>query len=326
VQTACCPDDTDNDDCYAACIDGCGNSTSTAYFPPGTCTTVDVQKDINEAVLSELQIQLATLFLTAIIIQNTLEVLLPAIPGLIQSFKNRRNAPVRVEASPEDNQNQAATTSAAADDAKVESEVEEQMKREPFHNTIDDMAELIVQFGYVTLFVMALPLTPLLALINNIVEMKVDAINLVRQSQRPNPDGSYGLGSWNNVLGFFSIIAVGTNVGLITFRSGLVTEIFEDDPEYKWIFFSIVSILLALIVGFEKWVIPDVPIEVEQAIERQRLIENVLVLGANIDPDADDPPEGGTDFKFDPAVEFITIETLQDIPIAGLNTGNATSP
>ena len=72
-----------------------------------------------------------------------------------------------------------------------------------YANSIDDMSEMIIQFGYVTLFVMAFPLTPLLAIVNNVFEMKVDAVNLVKSSQRPDPNGSYGLGTWNEVLGSF---------------------------------------------------------------------------------------------------------------------------
>jgi len=44
---------------------------------PGACEFADVLVEQNEAVLEELRIQLLTLFLTAIVIQNTLEVGMP---------------------------------------------------------------------------------------------------------------------------------------------------------------------------------------------------------------------------------------------------------
>eukprot|EP00483_Globobulimina_turgida_P001401 UN01403 len=178
------------------------------------------------------------------------------------------------------------------------------------------MSELIIQFGYVTLFVMAFPLTPLLAIVNNIIEMKVDGTNLVSTSQRPDPNGSVGLGSWNGVLSFFSIIAVATNVGLITWRTKLVTLLIGENASAQWIFFSCLSVLLGILVGVEKWIIPDVPIQVVQAIERQRLVESVLILGATSyeedkKPDIEDDDDA---IPFNPSLEFIDVKTLPDVP------------
>ena len=39
-----------------------------------------------------------------------------------------------------------------------------------YTDTLDDMSEIIIQYDYVTLFVMALPIIPLLASINNILK------------------------------------------------------------------------------------------------------------------------------------------------------------
>mmetsp|Transcript_47156 Transcript_47156/g.75551 ORF Transcript_47156/g.75551 Transcript_47156/m.75551 type:complete len:954 (+) Transcript_47156:88-2949(+) len=267
---------------------------------PGKCDFSETQIEQNEAVLSELQIQLLTLFLTAIIIQNTLEVGLPLIFEAIADRAKQKK--------------QAKENNGEFFD---ETEVEDQTGKGPYANTIDDMSELVVQFGYVTLFVMAFPLTPLLAVVNNVIEMKVDAINLVKSLQRPHPNGSYGLGSWNSIIAVLSIIAVGTNVALITWRTKLVTEVLGANEAARWIFFSVLSIVLGIIVFIEKWIIPDVPIEVEQAVERQRLIESVLILGAGADRDSDEPPTDDSDgaIQFDPSLEFIDVETLPDIPL-----------
>eukprot|EP01084_Bolivina_argentea_P075821 137418_1 len=178
------------------------------------------------------------------------------------------------------------------------------------------MSEMIIQFGYVTLFVMAFPLTPLLAIVNNIIEMKVDATNLVKTSQRPHPTGSFGLGSWNGILSFFSIIAVGTNVALITWRTKLPTTLLEGIESAHWVFFSALSILLGIIVAAEKYAIADVPMAVEQAIERQRLVESVLIMGAGVEPGTDQPPEDDDDgnIQFDPSLQYIDFTVLPRLP------------
>jgi hypothetical protein len=44
--------------------------------------------------------------------------------------------------------------------------------------TFKDYAEMIIQFGYCTLFVAAFPLAPVLALVNNFIEIRLDAWKL----------------------------------------------------------------------------------------------------------------------------------------------------
>jgi len=43
----------------------------------------------------------------------------------------------------------------------------------------------VVQYGFVTIFVAAFPLAPLFALINNIIEIRLDAYKYVTQYKRP---------------------------------------------------------------------------------------------------------------------------------------------
>lgn len=45
--------------------------------------------------------------------------------------------------------------------------------------------EMILQYGFVTLFVAAFPLAPVFALINNIFEIRLDARKLLLQFRRP---------------------------------------------------------------------------------------------------------------------------------------------
>ena len=42
-----------------------------------------------------------------------------------------------------------------------------------------------VQFGFVTIFVAAFPLAPFFALINNLMEIRLDAFKFVTQLRRP---------------------------------------------------------------------------------------------------------------------------------------------
>ncbi|GBP81844.1 Anoctamin-4 [Eumeta japonica] len=49
----------------------------------------------------------------------------------------------------------------------------------------DEYLEMILQYGFVTLFVAAFPLAPLFALLNNIAEIRLDAYKMVTQARRP---------------------------------------------------------------------------------------------------------------------------------------------
>lgn len=83
--------------------------------------------------------------------------------------------------------------------------------------TLMDYAELAVQFGYITLFVVSFPLAPLLALANNYVETRSDAFKLLTQMQRPVPRGAEDIGAWQGVFTTISCIAVVTNSALASF-------------------------------------------------------------------------------------------------------------
>jgi hypothetical protein len=68
------------------------------------------------------------------------------------------------------------------------------------------------QYGFVTLFVAAFPLAPLFALINCIIEIRVDAYKLVAQFRRPVPIRIADMGIWQEVIKSLTYLAVIVNV------------------------------------------------------------------------------------------------------------------
>jgi hypothetical protein len=67
---------------------------------------------------------------------------------------------------------------------------------------------MVVQYGFVTLFVAALPLAPFFALLNNIVEIRVDAYKLPISNRQSLPLKGCGLGSWEGILQGITYLAV----------------------------------------------------------------------------------------------------------------------
>ena len=65
------------------------------------------------------------------------------------------------------------------------SAAEEESKLEKYEGVFAEYQEMVVQFGYVTLFAAAFPATAALALINNMIEIRSDAYKLLKATQRP---------------------------------------------------------------------------------------------------------------------------------------------
>lgn len=91
-----------------------------------------------------------------------------------------------------------------------------------------DYQEMVIQFGYVTMFAAALPLAATLALLNNIVEIRVDAMKLLTCYRRPSFNSAQDIGSWHHVLDILVTISIMTNVAYIGFTSDGLGFYFAD--------------------------------------------------------------------------------------------------
>ena len=69
------------------------------------------------------------------------------------------------------------------------------------------------------MFSVVLPLAPLWALANNVMEKRTDAFKLCRNSRRPHPKTRHGIGAWSGVLAGLSYVAVMSNCALLYVRN-----------------------------------------------------------------------------------------------------------
>ncbi|XP_043975775.1 anoctamin-7-like isoform X2 [Gambusia affinis] len=86
--------------------------------------------------------------------------------------------------------------------------------------------EMVLQFGFITIFVAACPLAPLFALMNNWVEIRLDAQKFVTQYRRPVVERAQDIGIWFHILQFITHIAVISNAFLIAFTSSFVPRLY----------------------------------------------------------------------------------------------------
>uniref|UniRef100_A0A674BL06 Anoctamin n=1 Tax=Salmo trutta TaxID=8032 RepID=A0A674BL06_SALTR len=158
--------------------------------------------------LMELCIQLSITMLGKQLIQNNLfEIGIPKLKKLIRYIKSKRRT-------------------------FQEEEREKKLQRyetdhflEPFAGLTPEYMEMIIQFGFVTLFVASFPLAPLFALLNNIIEIRLDAKKFVAELRRPVAARAKDIGIWYNLLRGVAKVAVIINAFVISFTSDFIPRL-----------------------------------------------------------------------------------------------------
>ncbi|XP_041094151.1 anoctamin-7-like isoform X2 [Polyodon spathula] len=96
---------------------------------------------------------------------------------------------------------------------------EQDFKRDRFDGLLPEYLEMVLQFGFITIFVAAFPLAPLFALINNWMEIRLDARKLLLEVRRPVAEKAHNIGVWFSILEVLTKLSVISNAVLITFSS-----------------------------------------------------------------------------------------------------------
>uniref|UniRef100_A0A4W6BN82 Anoctamin n=1 Tax=Lates calcarifer TaxID=8187 RepID=A0A4W6BN82_LATCA len=89
----------------------------------------------------------------------------------------------------------------------------------------EEYLEMVLQFGFITIFVAAFPLAPLFALLNNWVEVRLDAHKFVCEYRRPVAERAQNIGVWFNILEALSHLSVIANAFLIAFTSDFLPRL-----------------------------------------------------------------------------------------------------
>ncbi|XP_019864929.1 anoctamin-5 isoform X2 [Aethina tumida] len=85
--------------------------------------------------------------------------------------------------------------------------------------------EMVLQYGFVTIFVAAFPLAPFFALLNNILEMRLDARKLLIFYRRPVSQRVKDIGVWYRILDSIGKLSVVTNGFIIAFTSEFIPRL-----------------------------------------------------------------------------------------------------
>ena len=246
-----------------------------------------------KSCMTELSGQLGTIFITRLLVGNITEVVLPAV-----RIKQAQAAARKVE---HDDSEYDDPHLIAAMRKRQRSPAEEQFELDYYDQllgTFSDYAELIMQFGYATLFVSAFPLAPLMAFVNNYVEIRVDGWKLCQNCRRPLPSGAEDIGTWQSILEIMSICAVVCNCALITYTGEFLSSGYT--KTYRVFIFIALEHVLFFAKALFAAIVDDVPAEVELQIERQEFLRSKIINNAkdedlelddDVDAELDEPPE-----------------------------------
>ncbi|KOS18212.1 Uncharacterized protein ESCO_003221 [Escovopsis weberi] len=93
------------------------------------------------------------------------------------------------------------------------------------YNVTDDYREMVMQFGYLSLFSVSWPLTSLCFLINNWVEQRSDALKIAISSRRPIPWRADSIGPWLTAIGFLSWLGSISSAAIVLLCQGTASQL-----------------------------------------------------------------------------------------------------
>eukprot|EP00002_Diphylleia_rotans_P002649 TRINITY_DN11681_c0_g1_i5.p1 TRINITY_DN11681_c0_g1~~TRINITY_DN11681_c0_g1_i5.p1 ORF type:complete len:722 (+),score=168.54 TRINITY_DN11681_c0_g1_i5:43-2208(+) len=208
---------------------------------------------INSCV-QELTYQLGSIFGVRMITQQIIEFSLPQIKIFLRQYT-------------EDKPVQKQDLEANLPESGPMTIEEKESKLENYHGAFDDYNEMIIQFGYVTMFAAAFPLAALLAFLNNIIEIRLDAFKMCTTFKRPHYRAVEDIGTYYYILEIISAVSVITNVCLLAFTSEFLANETSAESTLSHLWVAVIAEHILFAVKFViRSAVPDVPEEVAEAM------------------------------------------------------------
>ncbi|KAM6937299.1 anoctamin-1 [Xenentodon cancila] len=162
--------------------------------------------------LIELCIQLSMIMLGKQLIQNNVfEILIPKLKKMYRTIQEQKG----MKRAGEDEDGE-------GEEKRPKQQYHKDFALEPFEGVSPEFMEMIIQYGFVSLFVASFPLAPAFALLNNVIEIRLDASKFVSEIRRPDAVRCKDIGIWYNILCGISKFSVITNAFVISFTSEFV--------------------------------------------------------------------------------------------------------
>ncbi|XP_061306869.1 anoctamin-9 [Pezoporus flaviventris] len=163
--------------------------------------------------ITDLFIQMAIIMLLKQTISNVMEYLNPWIRHQLRRKRLRRPKKRRMMLGEEEE---------AEDPCKRQWLSNYELNEVNIFSLFDEFLEMVIQYSFTTIFVAAFPLAPLLAFCNNLFEIHLDAIKMMRLHRRMVPRKANDIGIWLLVLEAIGILAVIGNGLVIAITSDFI--------------------------------------------------------------------------------------------------------
>lgn len=219
----------------------------------------------NGSCFDELESQMISLVISKATIQQILEIGLPYVLSRLKQYMAARKGR-RLTAGDDNSSGESCLHFASSGGNQYVAEA----KLPSYASTIEDYAEIVIQFGFFSLFGVAFPCAALVNLANNLIEVRTDAMKIIRISQRIDADDAADIGTWYHILQFLGWVSVLTNTGLLVFTNNSVETVLRTkSPVAKVVAFFIIEHVLFTLKGAAAGLIKDIPGHTYRRLARQ---------------------------------------------------------
>ncbi|CAE8594927.1 unnamed protein product [Polarella glacialis] len=161
---------------------------------------------------------------------------------------------------------------------EVVSACELQMDKQDPWDVLDTANDLSVHFLVTSLTTVIYPFAPLLFLAQLLVEFQMDLYQVFDRRQ-PKPRAAQGLpGAWLAIFQSYVYVGAISNLAIVTWRTSLVSDLFNDHGAgIHFAFFSTAMLVLVLVVGLVQLIVPDIPSDVKEHLQRRQEVEAFFI-------------------------------------------------
>lgn len=142
------------------------------------------------------------------------------------------------------------------------------MECDPLHDSINNYSQVAVEYGYMILFISALPIALLFGYVSTAIRQRLLVWRQFRLYQRIIPTTAQDIGTWQDIFNILSVVSVVTNGALICFTMDVLDNKYFSTSGRIWIFVGIQWTLIGLQALISVF-IPDEPMEV--TVQKKRM-------------------------------------------------------